>query len=327
MGMQNFSPEFKTPEQYIIDITYKIWEEQGVERIREWYASDCPVRSPSGVSNTVQAVIDGTLSSMKVFPNRDLLAEDIIIGDLPEGFHSSHRVRSVGVHAGDGYYGPATNRPITTLAIADCLCRDNRVVEEWVLGDQTRILTQLGIDPVAYSKKVGQDYREAYTIGNKAMRQRWANPEGLTIIGDQAIANRVMDTYAAIWNDKNLTIMDERYDRAVRFEGPGEQPYYGRIRTANLLTSMLASIPDGRFEPHYAIVQQQPERPVRVALRWTFCGTHCGHGRYGEPTGSPIAILGISHFELRDGKIVNEWFVMDEVAIYAQIGAHEEGED
>ena len=148
--MQNFSPEFKTPEQYIIDITYKIWEEQGVERIHEWYATDCPVRSPSGVTNTAEEVVEGTLSSMKIFPNRDLLAEDIIIGDLPEGFLSSHRVRSVGVHAGDGYYGPATNRPVTMLAIADCLCRDNRVVEEWVLGDQARNLTQLGMDPVAY---------------------------------------------------------------------------------------------------------------------------------------------------------------------------------
>lgn len=325
--MQNFSSEFKTPEQYIIDITYKIWEEKGVERIREWYSADCPVRSPSGVSNTVEDVINGTLSSMEVFPNRDLLAEDIIIGDLPEGFLSSHRVRSVGVHRGDGYYGPATNRPITTLAIADCLCRDNRVVEEWVLGDQTRILTQLGIDPVAYGKKTGREYREAYAIGNEAMRQRWANPEGLTIIGDTAVANFIIDTYAAIWNDKKLTVMDQHYDRALRFEGPGETPLYGRTRTANLLTSMLASIPDGRFEPHYIIVKQQPERPIRVVLRWTYCGTHGGYGRYGAPTGSPIAILGISHFELRDGLIVNEWFVMDEVAIYAQIAAHQENGD
>ena len=324
MGMQNFSPEFETPEQYIIDITYKIWEEKGVERIREWYSADCPVRSPGGVSNTVEDVINGTLSSMKVFPNRDLLAEDVIIGDMADGFLSSHRVRSVGVHAGDGYFGPATNRPITTLAIADCLCRDNQVVEEWVLGDQTRILSQLGIDPVAYGKKVGKDNQEAYTIGNEAMRQRWINPEGLTIIGDKAAANTVLDTYAAIWNDKNLTVLDERYDRAVRFEGPGVQPYYGRTRTANLLTSILASMPDGRFEPHFIIVRQQEARPVRIALRWTYCGTHSGHGRYGEPTGSPIAILGISHFELRDGLIVNEWFVMDEVAIYAQIAAHQE---
>ena len=30
MQMENFSPESQTPEPYIIDITYKIWEERGV---------------------------------------------------------------------------------------------------------------------------------------------------------------------------------------------------------------------------------------------------------------------------------------------------------
>ena len=155
MGMQNFSSEFETPEQYIIDITYKIWEEQGVGRIRDWYSAHCPVRSPHGVSNTSEAVVSQTLSSQQIFPNRDLLAEDIIIGDKPSGFYSSHRVRSVGKHMGNGYLGPATQRPVTMLAIADCLCRDNRIVEEWVLGDQAAAVIQLGLDPVAYGEALG----------------------------------------------------------------------------------------------------------------------------------------------------------------------------
>ena len=322
MGMQNFSSEFKTPEQYIIDITYKIWEERGVGRIYDWYAPDCPVRSPSGVTNTAASAVAQTLSSMHVFPNRDLLAEDVIIGDKPDGFLSSHRVRSVGIHLGDGYYGPATNRPITMLAIADCLCRDNRVVEEWVLGDQAAVLLQLGVDPVAYGRSLGTKNPAAYAIGNQAMRQRWADPQGLTIIGDTTIANRVLDTCAAIWNDKNLDAMDEGYDRAVRFEGPSGQLCYGRARAGNALIGILSSIPDGRFEPHHLIVRQQPERPVRVALRWSYCGAHSGDGRYGEATGSPAALLGISHFELRHGLIVNEWLVVDETAVYAQIAAY-----
>lgn len=320
--MQNFSAEFKSPEQYIIDITYKIWEEKGVERIYDWYSADCPVRMPSGVSYTAKEVVDGTLSSMDIFPDRELLAEDVIIGDLPEGFLSSHRVRSVGVHAGDGYYGTATHKPVTMLAIADCLCRDNRIVEEWVLGDQAKQLIQIGIDPVEYGKRLGQTYREAYAIGNDEMRERWSNPQGLTIVGDRTITGRIIDTYDSIWNDKRLDIMAETYDRAVRFEGPGALPVYGRKRATNLLLSVLSSLPIGRFEPHFVIARQQPDLPVRVALRWSYCASHTGYGRFGEPSGAPVSILGISHFELRDGRIINEWMVMDEVAIYAQIGAH-----
>ena len=321
--MKNFAPEFKTPEQYIIDITYKIWEERGIGRIHDWYSPKGPVRTPHGVTNTVEAVVQHTLETMHEFPDRELLAEDVIIGDKAEGFLSSHRVRSMATHLNDGAFGAATNRPITALAIADCICRNNQVVEEWLLRDQAGIARQLGLDPVAFGAALGTQNPAAYTIGNEAMLQRWVDPDGFTIVGETATANRIVETYDAIWNDKNLQVMAERYDRAIRFEGPAGHLCYGRARTGNFFTGVLSSIPNGRFEPHHIIVRCDPEKAVRAALRWSYCGTHAGHGCYGQPTGCPIALLGISHFELRAGRIVNEWLVVDETAIYAQVAAYE----
>jgi len=85
----------------------------------------------------------------------------------------------------------------------------------------------------------------------------------------------------------------------------------------------MASIPDDRFDPYHIIVSQQAENAIRVALRWSYCGMHVGYGRYGEPSSSPLALLGISHFELRDGLIKNEWMMVDETALYAQMTAHQ----
>lgn len=321
--MKGFSAEFKTPEQYIIDITYKIWEERGVGRIHEWYAADAPVHTPHGTGNSVDDVVKHTLETMCEFPNREIFAEDVIIGEKTEGFYSSHRARSAAAHAGDGVFGVATNRPITRLAIADCLCKENQIIEEWLVVDNASSARQLGLDPAAYGRALGAKNPADYTIGNAAMRQEWADPNGLTIVGDNEIANRIIDSYVAIWNDKNFGVMNESYDRAVRHEGIGGMVCYGRGRTAELLTTIFASIPKGQFEPHHVIVRQQEARPVRVAMRWSYCGTFDGHGRFGDPMGAPIALLGVSHFELRDGKIVNEWMVVDEMAIYAQIAAHE----
>ncbi len=84
--MKNFSREFKTPEQYILDITYKIWEERGIGRIYDWYAAEGPVRTPHGVTNTAELVVQHTLQTMHEFPNRKLFAEDVIIGEKGEGF-------------------------------------------------------------------------------------------------------------------------------------------------------------------------------------------------------------------------------------------------
>ena len=323
MGMQNFSPEFKTPEQYIIDITYKIWEESGVGRINDWYATDCPRRSPHGVTYTAADVVRETLESLALFPDGEIFADDVIIGDKPSGFYSSHRARHSSTHLEDGYYGPATQRRLTTFVIADCLCRDNQIVEEWELGDGAGAVMQLGLDPVAFGKALGAKRPDAYSIGNDAMRQRWASPEGLTIVSDNAIANRIIDGYNALWNDKNLNVMSERYDRAVRFEGPGGRLCYGRSNMCRALYGILAAVPDGTFEPHHVIVRQQPGRADCIAMRWTYCGTHSGYGCYGQPTDAPVAILGISHFELRDGLIASEWMLADETSIYAQIAAHE----
>ena len=97
----------------------------------------------------------------------------------------------------------------------------------------------------------------------------------------------------------------------------------GETRLGNVLTAILAAIPEGKWEPHHLIVREQSERAVRVALRWSYCGLHSGHGWYGEATGVPVAMLGITHFELRDGAIANEWLVVDDTAIYAQIAAYQ----
>ena len=326
MSMKNFAPEFQTPEQYILDITYKIWEERGIGRINDWYAAKGPVRTPHGVTNTVESVVKHTLETMHEFPNRELLAEDVIIGDKGDSFLSSHRVRSTATHLGEGTFGPPTNRALTMLAIADCLCRDNQVVEEWLLRDQAAIALQLSLDPAEFGRALGLNSPANYAVGNESLCQRWAAPEGDTDDREEAIAQRIIETYDAIWNDKNLRVMQENYDRAIRFEGPAGQLCYGRARTGDIFSSILAAIPDGRFEPHHVIVRQQPERAVRVALRWSYCGTHSGHGRYPSPTGCPLALLGISHFELRDGRIVNEWLVLDETAVYAQIAAYGVGD-
>lgn len=323
--MKNFAPEFKTPEQYIIDITYKIWEERGIGRIRDWYAAEGPVRTPHGETFSAEDVVKGTLATLHEFPDRQLFAEDIIIGEFPESFLSSHRVRSTATHMGDGAFGTATQRSIVMLTIADCLCQDNQVVDEWLVRDQAGMALQLGLDPVQHGKKMGLQNPENYTIGNEAFTKRWNAPDGLTIVGDEKIANHIMQTYDVIWNDQNLNIMDENYDRAIRFEGPTQELHYGRYPTSNFINSLLASISDGRYEPHHVIVKEEAQKAVRVALRWSYAGTHCGHGRYGEPTQVPLAILGISHFELRYGKIVNEWMCIDETSIYAQMAAYAAG--
>ena len=54
----------------------------------------------------------------------------------------------------------------------------------------------------------------------------------------------------------------------------------------------------------------------------TIKATHSGWGRFGEPSGAPVFIMGMTHAYMVDGRITMEWIAIDEVAIWKQILGH-----
>ncbi len=62
-----------------------------------------------------------------------------------------------------------------------------------------------------------------------------------------------------------------------------------------------------------------PDGDVAVALRWTLAGRHVRTGVYGPPTGRDLLVLGVSHYRLRRGRIVEDFTVFDELAILRQL--------
>ena len=101
--MKGFAKQFKDLPDYILKITYQIWENKDVESIMQYYAENIPVRSPSGVIYGSEAVVKATKATQQEFPNRQLFGEDVIwIGNEENGFLSSHRILSKATHQNDG---------------------------------------------------------------------------------------------------------------------------------------------------------------------------------------------------------------------------------
>ena len=319
MGMQGFSDEFRDPVHYILDVTERIWEGRGIELIRDYYASDGPVRTPHGVTRSVETVVEGTRATLLTFPDRELLGEDVIVGDKAEGFYSSHRVRSTATHLGDGAFGPPTGRQLTMLTVADCLCRDNRVVEEWLVRDQAAMALEVGLDVSTTGRALGAGSPDAYHADD--MGERWADPNGLTVEGNADLAALCIEAYTALFSSNDPTSLKRTHDRALRHEGLAGALNYGWDRAGASLASLFEAMPDGEFTAHHAIGLCDEGRPPRVALRWSYRARHKGDGRYGEASQAELALLGASHFELRGNRILNEWMVTDELSIHAQIAA------
>ena len=311
--MAGFDPEFRDLDHYIRVITARIWEGRRIDDIYTYYADPCIVETPSFVSSSVQDVVSGTKATLAQFPDRRLLAEDIIeSGDAEAGFLSSHRVISTMTHLGDGNFGRATRCKIHVRTIADCVCKDNRIIHEWLVRDQAAIALQIGIAPRALAQRWLDE------------RGRWTKPAaGAAPVGYRSHISRdpVAQNYASAIHDfancKGKPSL--AYDDAVHHLGPGNQTRYGQDEVAESWQKMFSALAIQSFDIEHLAMQRGEGRADRTALRWRAIATHIGAGRYGEPTGKTVEIMGINHAEFFNGRVLREWVLIDDIALWMQI--------
>lgn len=102
------------------------------------------------------------IGALAMSADRQVLGEDVIWSDDGDRLLlSSHRINARMTHMGsDATIGAATMRGFGVAVIADCLCRENRIVEEWLVRDNGRAVLQLGGDPWTVAQAQAQADRE-----------------------------------------------------------------------------------------------------------------------------------------------------------------------
>jgi SnoaL-like polyketide cyclase len=321
-AMQGFHAEFRNLDDYIRVITARIWEGRQIEAIGDYYSNPCAVITPVGASTDVQAVIDSTKATLAQFPDRRLLAEDVIsAGNAQEGFLSSHRIISTMTHAGDGNFGKATGQKIHVRTVADCVCKDNRIVHEWLVRDQAAIARAVGIEPQVLAQqwlqaRAGQP---VLPLPQPAAPQWWRNPQS-----QEPLAQAYAQNMQAMLTQGGQT--SSLYDEAACLLGPANHMAYGQAEIEAFYADYRRSICVNSYQNESVVfngADAQTGRPVRVALRWRAKGQHAGAGKFGPATGRAVDILGINHAEFVQlgghWQIHREWVLIDEVALWMQV--------
>ena len=219
--MKGFAEKWNDLPDYILGITKEIWEDRGIDTLNHYYTKDIPMRFPEGISIGNQNTINGTLATLSEFPDRQLTGEDVIwSGDDKTGFLSSHRLLTMGTHLGNGYFGKATGKRFVIRAIADCSAINNQINDEWLIRDTAGIVKQLGMDPKSFAIDLIEreggpencikpfspsiDVKGPYNgSGND---NEWGQKLGAILTG-------IMQ--------KNYSVIQKEYDRAVQTEHPG----------------------------------------------------------------------------------------------------------
>ena len=315
--MKGFHAEFKDLDQYIRVITDRIWEGRRISDIHAYYSDPCVVETAMSVSTTVEDVIKGTKATLAMFPDRRLLAEDIIVsGDATDGYLSSHRIISPMTHAGDGMFGPATGRKIIARTIADCVCKDNRIIHEWLVRDHAAIALQIGSTPQALAQ-TWLDQR-----GPWCKPVAGAPPPGyVSAMSTEPLARRYAAAIEGFANGHYA--LDTLYDEAAHHMGPGETSRYGHKAIGMFWRGLFGSLHTYTFALEHLAWQQGGDRPDRIALRFRAKTVHKAIKTdlecYGKSSGKEVEVLAIVHAEFCQGRILREWVLIDDVALWMQI--------
>ncbi len=311
--MAGFDPEFCDLDHFIRAITRRIWEERRIDDIRRYYAEPCVVETPSSVTTGVKDVIAGTKATLALFPDRRLLAEDIIqSGDAQGGYLSSHRIISTMTHLGEGAFGKATGRRVHVRTIADCVCKENRIIHEWLVRDQAAIAYHIGVKP----RDLAQRWLDERGGWNKSVAP--GPPAGYeSHVGNESLAQG----YAQAVHDfaERRCKIALAYDDAVHHIGPGGRTLFGHDEVASFWDQLFAALVVKSFTVEHLALQGGNGRADRVAFRWRAKALHQGAGPYGAPTGKPVEVMGINHVEFFRGRVLREWVLVDDVALWMQV--------
>ena len=319
--------DYQDVPDFIYGITREIWEDRGIGgKLERHYGASCLVRAATGLAADNKDVTAQTLATLHQFPDRQLVGEDVIWTGYEDGsFLSSHRLISVMRHTGDGSYGPATGRMMRTRIIADCWVVNQVVTEEWLVRDQAAFARCLGMEPKALARQMAED--DIRAKGHVAFFLPEHDRPGAyrPAVQDGREVALYADLYRRLWGEKEAAAIRELYFHGAAIEAPGGVSYHGHSDIDRFYLGYLAAFPDATFTVESATINRDPGQAIRVALRWSVRGTHTGFGGFGPPSGAPVYIMGISHAQIVDGRIRQEWIAIDEVVIWKQIIAHERG--
>ncbi|MFI0241102.1 ester cyclase [Streptomyces sp. NPDC016845] len=309
---------YKDPDDFIREVTDRIWVDRDIAHIVENYEPDSIVHTSLGTVVGRDGVIEGTTMRIGSTPGHIGQAEDVVWearGD--DAFLSSHLVFSADEHLVDG-----RNVRVRKRTVANCLYRRGRMVEEWVVRDELADCLQLGIDPAEAARALRfQGYTGSMTEeppadvlarGVSGPRPDDFRPE----------CEMVLEFIEEVWSQRRLNKIRDYMVRDLFLHTVGDRTVIRPERYQSDLLSLVGAFPDARFAVRDVQTHHDPRYAgLRVAVLWTMHGSYRGTPDFGPLTGQPVTMLGVSQFLVQEGRIVKEFRVYDEISLRAQINA------
>lgn len=328
--LRGFEPTYRNIIDYIVRITYRIWEDRLVEYIRDTYHPESQVFDDYGLQLGSEKIVNDTHHTTGAFSDIQLLADEIIwAGDDDIGFHTSHRTIIRGTNDGASKYGLATNKKVDVWCIANCVALDNRIFLEHVLYNTSDLLLQLGFD----LREMAEKMVRAKPPGWPRSPATWdalrsaAHPARPICVAEPVsgfdVDAFVREHFDRVWNGRRAIDYQCTHTPGVTFHGPSGRAAVGRDACADFSARLLETFPDLRHEVDEVYWMGTQQEGFLCSTRWSANGTHRGGSAYGPATHKSVQIWGITQHRIVDGRVVEEWTMFNELDLMMQLVARD----
>jgi pimeloyl-ACP methyl ester carboxylesterase/predicted ester cyclase len=325
-SMRGFDADYTDIVDYIIRCTHRIWDERDVGLIYTHYTHNCVAYTTLGTMYDRETHIRDTIQRLVEFPDRRGQAIQVIWrGNDVDGFYTSHMTHGLGRHTEFGAWGKPTGRTFCTRTVAECMILENKIYKEWIVRDNMGPLIQVGVDPQVFATGIAKAKLErGETVLEISENRRLLGQYQPEAQADISIAHddgesELLEWLHHIYNKRMFGKIHEIYAPNCQWHGPLMRELYGVAAVLQQTMRLVALMPDCAFVPQHICSVDSEEGGRKYAVRWMLDGHHLGYGSLGAPTGHKLSVMGVTHFHIRDGKIIDEWVVYDELSMLVQL--------
>jgi len=326
-ALLGFDPDYRNIIDYIVRITYRIWEtdKREVEYIGDCYSDDSLVYDDYGLQIGNKKIIADTHHTTGAFPDIILDAEEVIwAGDDEIAFHTSHLTRIIATNTKPSRYGAATGAKINVPVIANCVAKGNDIFLEHVMYNTSAMLQQLGIDLWDEAERLVADPPAGWPRTDKVWHELRSAVSPTRAISElEPIATFDPDAFARtvhdnMWNGDG-SALDKHYASQFKFEGTTNRQFDGVEKYRAYVNELRAAFPDLAMQVDEVYWMGNDQDGYLISTRWSAEATHTGGTLYRDPTHAACQVWGITQWQVNHEKIEQEWQLFNEFDLIMQI--------